>query len=158
MAQKALNNQMTRTVRVNRKRLIETLMANRTDHIKQFNEAMAGYKATALAKVDEAFNGLAARLATRKAELVKELNSFTAETADNFTNHLTILQAVTVNMEVPTSYEGAYDAAIDMANFDTREELELSGSEFQCFCRDVWDWTYGFTRTTEAYGAVGAAR
>ena len=46
----------------------------------------------------------------------------------------------------------AYDAAFDMATFDTRDELDLSGAEFQCFCRDVWDWSDEFQTTTQIYG------
>lgn len=151
MAAKALSNQMTRPVRVNRQHLIETLKKNRENHIKQFNEAIAGYKAIALAKVEEAFNGLSAKLEDRRKEMIKHVSSFTAETASEFTDYFTILNSVSVNLTVPVSYEEAYDAAIDMAEFDTREELELSGAEFQCFCRDVWDWKYEFSKLSMAY-------
>lgn len=151
MAAKALSNQMTRTVRVNREKLIETLKENRREHVLQFNEAMLGYKQVARTKVIEAFQGLSSKLEKRKEELLKHVDSFTAETARTFDDHFLILQSVAVNMEVPVSYEEAYDAAIDMAEFDTRDELDLSGAEFQCFCRDVWDWTHEFTRTSMSY-------
>lgn len=152
MAARALGNQMSRTVRVDRKRLIETLTKNREAHIKQFDEAMAGYKAAALKEIQKAFDGLETRLKKRQAEMIEHVNSFTVETAKDFNSRFTVLEAVTVNLEVPVSYADAYDAAIDMANFDVREELELSGAEFQCFCRDVWDWTYEFSNITKTYG------
>lgn len=152
-ALKALGNQMNRVVRVNRLKLVETLKENRTKHVALFNEAMAGYKELALQKVEEAFDGLATRLQARKEEITKHISSFSPETASQFSDHLTILHGVTIDLKVPVSYEDAYDAAIDMASFDTREELDLSGAEFQCFCRDVWDWSYEFTTRNLAYSS-----
>jgi hypothetical protein len=153
MAHRALNNQMTRVVRVNRKQLVETLKTNRAKHVSEFKAAMAGYKAAALKKVDEAFGGLSDRLARRRTEVTDNINSFTPETADAFGDALVILNAVVVNLKVPVSYAEAYGAAIDMAEFDTRDELELSGAEFQCFCRDVWDWSDEFRTTSTLYAA-----
>lgn len=158
MAAKALNHQMTRTVRVNRLKLLETLKSNREKHLAVFNEAMAGYKELALGKIKEAFTGLEDRLQKRKDEITANIESFTAETASNFSDYLVILEQVVVNLKLPVSYVDAYDAAIDMADFDTRDELDLSGAEFQCFCRDVWDWTYEFSTTNSTYAAVGKAR
>jgi len=151
MAMKALGHQMTRTVRVNRQVLIETLLANREKHIAAFNEAMAGYKEIAVQKIHEAFEGLTTKLAQSKTELLERIATFTPETASQFSDHLTILQGVSVHLQVPVSYADAYDAAIDMAKFDTREELDLSGAEFQCFCRDVWDWSYEFAARNLSY-------
>lgn len=151
MAMKALSNQMTRTVRVNRLKLVETLRKNRKDHVAVFDEAMAGYKEMALAKVEEAFQGLDKRLVKAKSDIVEKINSFTAATASEFPDYLVILERVAVNLKVPVSYADAYDAAIDMAMFDTRDELELSGAEFQCFCRDVWDWSPEFSAVNQSY-------
>ena len=154
MASKALSHQMSRTVRVNRQKLIETLTENRAKHIHAFNEAMDGYKELALAKIEESFRGLNEKLSARKAELTDKVNKFSPETADQFSDHFVLLNSITIPLTVPVSYADAYDAAIDMATFDTREELELSGAEFQCFCRDVWDWSYDFTTTTMNYSVA----
>ena len=151
MAMKALGNQMTRIVRVNRKKLVETLVENKEAHIKQFKEAMDGYKATALAKIAEAFDGLDKKLMKRRDELIQHVGSFSPEKSSEFSDQFVILNNVYVNLKVPVSYEDAYNAAIDMAMFDTRDELELSGAEFQCFCRDVWDWSYEFAAVTQSY-------
>lgn len=158
MAAKALRNQMNRVVHVDRMKLIDTLKANRVKHVGQFNQAMAGYKAAATAKIAEAFDGLAGKLEKRKAELLETISTFTPETAESFADYLTILNAVTVNLKVPVSYAEAYDAAIDMATFDTRAELELSGAEFQCFCRDVWEWSDDFSITQALYAAAAPRR
>lgn len=151
MASKALSNQMTRVVRVNRLKLLETLKTNRERHLTVFNEAMAGYKELALAKIEEAFVGLDTRLQSRKKAMIAKIEEFTPATADNFSDYFVIVEQVAVNLKLPVSYVDAYDAAIDMAAFDTREELDLSGAEFQCFCRDVWDWTYEFATVNSTY-------
>lgn len=158
MAAKALSHQMTRIIRVYRIKLLETLEKNRAEHLKVFNEAMAGYKELALKKIDEAFVGLEARLQKRKDDIVKRVESFTPETADEFSDYFVVLEQVIVNLKKPLSYVDAYDAAIDMAKFDTRDELELSGAEFQCFVRDVWDWTHEFSATNFAYTGAGKGR
>lgn len=155
MAAKALGHQMTRMVRVNRQVLIDTLKKNREKHLQEFNEAMAGYRQLALDKVLTAFSGLSSRLENRKAEIVEKVSTFRAETASTFSDYLVILEQVAINLKVPVSYADAYDAAIDMATFDTRDELELSGAEFQCFCRDVWDWTHEFEAVSTMYGPKG---
>jgi len=155
MAAKALSNQMTRTVRVDRKKLIDVLKANREKHIAVFKEAMAGYKVAALAKIEEAFSGLDKRIAEQKSKIVEKISSFSPETASEFSNWLVLVEQVSVNLTVPVSYADAYDAAIDMAEFDTRDELELTGAEFQCFCRDVWDWTPEFTMANIRYTSAG---
>lgn len=151
MAIKALGHQMSRTVRVNRLQLLEKLKENRAKHLAIFNEAMAGYKELALSKVREAFSGMDERLQKRKDEITKRIESFTAETASQFSDYFVVLEQVAVNLTLPVSYADAYDAAIDMAAFDTRDELELSGAEFQCFCRDVWDWTHEFSEVSKTY-------
>ncbi len=154
MAAKALSHQMSRAVRVNRLNIVNVLTENRARHIAAFNEAMAGYKELALRNVDLAFDGIDKRLAQRKADIVKKIDAFTAETADQFSDYFVLLEQVTVNLKVPVSYAEAYDMAIDMFTLDTRDELDLSGAEFQCFCRDVWDWSHEFAVTNMTYGSV----
>lgn len=151
MAQQALRNQMTRSVKVERLRLIETLKANRARHLTQYNEAMDGYKSMALERIEIAFSGIHKKIDARKEELIAKINTFSPETADQFSDNFIIFQGEHIPLEVPRSYIEAYDAAIDMFEFDVRPELELSGAEFQCFCRDVWDWSYEFTETLKTY-------
>lgn len=154
MAHKALQHQMSRTVEVDRLELLRTLKENRLRHIEAYNEAMKGYKEMALAKVEEVFFGIYEKIDEAKAKIVKKLNTFSPETADKFSDRLIILQGEYIDLEVPRSFEEHYDAAIDMASFDVRDTLELSGAEFQCFCRDVWDWSYEFSNSVSNYTKV----
>jgi hypothetical protein len=155
MAGKALAHQMTRAVRVNREKLVATLISNKEKHVREYGEAMAGYKEVALAKLEEAYAKTNSCMAKWKKELVDKIHTFSPETAEDFGNTLVLVHQIAVNMPVPKSYADAYDAAIDMFQFETREEVDLSGAEFQCFCRDVWDWSYEFEATAANYTNSG---
>lgn len=151
MAMKALNHQMTRTVRVSTTKLVETLKANREKHLNEFNAAVAGYKQVALGKLQEAAKDVHKRVDEQIGNVIDKINSFSEATMDEFYDHLTLIEAVTVNLTVPKSFVDAYDTAIAMFEFETRAEVELSGAEFQCFCRDVWDWSYQFSTSNSTY-------
>lgn len=154
MAAKALSHQMSRVVHVDRNILLSTLRINREKHIAEFNKAMEGYKAMAAAKLEEAFSGLGRRMAKSKEKILEKIESFSPQTAGEFSDYFILVEQVAVNLKVPVSYAEAYDAAIDMATFETRDVIELSGAEFQCFCRDVWDWSHEFSATNIRYTSV----
>lgn len=151
MAAKALGHQMNRVVHVDRKKLIETLKKNREKHIKVYEEAMDGYQEMATKKIEDAFVGLDKRIKENKKKALDKIVTFSKETSDKFSDYFLVLEGISIHMKVPVSFVEAYDTAIDMAEFDTRDTLELSGAEFQCFCRDVWDWTHEFSSVNTAY-------
>jgi hypothetical protein len=151
MAQKALQHQMTRVVRVLRTKLIDTLKENRQKHLDEFNLAVAGYKDVATGKLAEAAKGIHIRVDEQILKVQNKIDTFSQETMDEFYDYLTLLEAVTVELTVPKSFVEAYDTAIAMFEFETRDEVELSGAEFQCFCLDMWDWTYQFSVSNSAY-------
>ena len=64
---------------------------------------------------------------------------------------VTLVEDVTIQMKVPRSYAKEYEAAIDMAEWDVRETLELTHAEFTCFVRDQWDWKSGFEAVSNLY-------
>lgn len=123
----ALQDQSERVVQVARTKLLEALRANREKHVREYNEAVAGYKALALERLDKAH-----REVSRQDRLV-------------------LVEQVCVNLRVPRNFADKYDAAIDMAEWDVRETLELTHAEFQCFVRDVWEWTDEFIGISKLY-------
>ncbi len=151
MAAIARMDQEKRTIQVNRLRLIETLEANRAKHIQDYEEAMAGYKAVLLSKIDEAFADAKKQLEVKYEKTKSRVSSFTdldiAKQRDSFT----LIDDITVEMKVPRSYAKEYDAAVDMAKWDVRETLELTNAEFTCFVRDQWDWKSGFEAVSMLY-------
>jgi hypothetical protein len=154
MAAIARMDQEKRTVEVNRLKLIETLEANRTKHVQDYEEAMAGYKAVLLSKIDEAFDDAKKQLETKYEKTKSRVAAFTDADIAKQRDSFTLIDDITVEMKVPRSYAKEYDAAIDMAKWDVRETLELTHAEFTCFVRDQWDWKSGFEAVSMLYKAA----
>lgn len=154
MAAIARMDQEKRTVEVNRLKLIETLEANRTKHVQDYEEAMAGYKAVLLSKIDEAFDDAKKQLETKYEKTKSRVSAFTDADIAKQRDSFTLIDDITVEMKVPRSYAKEYDAAIDMAKWDVRETLELTHAEFTCFVRDQWDWKSGFEAVSMLYKAA----
>jgi hypothetical protein len=151
MAAAARIDQEKRTIEVDRKKLVETLEENRIKHIKDYEEAMSGYKDVLLLKIDEAFDEAKKQLTSKYEKTKEKVAAFTDADISKQRDVFTLVDGVTVEMKVPRSYAAEYDAAIDMAKWDVRETLELTHSEFTCFVRDQWDWKSGFEAISMLY-------
>lgn len=151
MAQIAQQDLRARKVEVNRTKLIETLKANKEKHVKDYEEAKAGYKSALLTKLDSAVEDARKSIEKQYTKRKEEISAITDEDIENQQDYVQLLPAVTVQMKVPRSYAKEYDAAIDIATWDVRETLELSNAEFTCFVRDEWDWKEEFTATSKIY-------
>lgn len=151
MAIQAMRDQEGRKITVGRKKLLEKLKENREKHAAEYKLAVAGYKEVALKKLSDAREKSRKEL-EKNLDIVRgKINDFSAETATEYRDFLMLVSAVQVELKVPRNYTDKYDAAIDMVDWDVNETLELSYSEFQCFVRDIWDWTDDFRFTNSAY-------
>lgn len=153
MAALARMDQEKRTVEVDRMALIAELHENRAKHIVDYEEAMAGYKAVLLSKVDEAFADAKTYLESKYEKTKAKIVAFTDEDIAKQRDSFTLIDDITVEMKVPRSYVKEYDAAIDMAKWDVRAVLELTHAEFTCFILDQWDWKSGFDAVSRLYKA-----
>jgi len=151
MAAIAQRDQEKRLVEVNRLKLVETLELNLAKHIKEYDEAMAGYKMILLSKIDEAFEDAKKQLDSRYEKTKVKVASFTDADIAKQRDHFTIIDDITVEMRVPRSYAKEYEAAIDIAKWDVNETLKLSHAEFTCFVRDQWDWKSDFEAISSTY-------
>lgn len=149
MANMARQDQQKRTVIVDRVKLLEQLAANKEKHVREYHEAVAGYKEMAKEKLQRAYEKAKVSLEDNVKKGLEKIDGFDPEN-DSY-GVTTLIDAVYVDLPIPKNYEDEYDAAIDMVNWDTRAELELTHAEFQCFVRDVWDWTSDFFGVTSIY-------
>lgn len=149
----ALRDQEKRTVEVNRQRLLDTLRDNKEKHVVEYEEAMAGYKAVLLEKIEQAFSDAKKQLEERYEKIKSKVEKFTDADIAKQHDAFLLVEEVAVEMKVPRSYEKDYNAAIDMAHWDVRETLELTHAEFNCFVRDQWDWKSGFEAVSMMYKA-----
>lgn len=155
MANMARADQEKRTVEVKRSELVHTLIANRVKHVKDYEDAMAGYTAVLLAKIDEAFAAAQRSLSERHGKMKEQVAGLSEEDIAQRSDRLVIVDSICVEMKVPRSYKKEYDAAIDMAQWDVRDTLELTHAEFTCFVRDEWDWKSGFDAVSMLYKSIG---
>jgi hypothetical protein len=150
VANQALVDQKERKIEVKRERLLETLRSNRDKHLTEYREALQGYKAMATEKLNAAHAKAKADLEKNVARVQAELNEFDPNNPQNH-DYLTLVNAIQIELRVPRNFTDKYDAAIDMVEWDVRETLELTHAEFQCFVRDVWEWTRDFNVTNAIY-------
>jgi len=154
MAAAARMDQANRKVQVDRLRLLETLESNKKKHIKDYEEAMAGYKASLLSKIDEAFKKAQMELIAKYEKTKAKVRAFTDFDIGKQGDTFTLLDGLFVEMRVPRSYVADYEAAIDIATWDVNTTMELTHSEFTCFVRDQWDWKSGFDAISTMYKGV----
>lgn len=152
MAIQAKQDQQKRTVVINKERLLIQLLANKEKHVKEYEEALAGYKEMASQKLREAYEDAKVALEKNLTKGLAKLDEFDPDD-DEFSSYLTLVEARHVNLPVPQNYEEEYESAIQMVQWDTRSELELTHAEFNCFVRDKWDWTSDFFSTTAIYNS-----
>lgn len=147
----AKQDQKKRTIQVNRQQLLAKLRENRAQHLRDYEEAMAGYKASLLRELESAFVKAKDDLAAHYEKTKKEVESLTDEDISKQSDYFTLVEDVTVEMKVPRSHEEAYDSAIAMAEWDVNDTMELSYEEFTCFVQDKWDWSRAFENLSTMY-------
>ena len=112
-----------KTVKIKVSELLKHLKANRVNHIKEYNEAMIGYRKAILDEL-------------KAKELIASQN---LDVSHSFKSVR------------PTSYEESYDEAIAMLEWTTDKEVELDRSEFKTYVQDEWNWKGNFLATTSVY-------
>lgn len=137
-----------RTTRVKTAHLLDTLRKNRAKHIKNYQLAVEGY-------IDEAREKLMVQFKKAEEEIQKAFKRAAAE-LENFdpakaSDTFIFCRGLGFDLVAPRNYEEAYDQAIEMLTWETRDEIELSAAEFRCFVMDKWDWLEQFERSTSHY-------
>jgi hypothetical protein len=152
MARAAQRDQEERTVEVNRLQLLQTLQENKQKHVKDYQEALVGYKASLLQQIESAFESAKQTVQSRYEKMKSSAEALSSE--DDIlkqNDYIIFVDRVCIEMKVPKSYEKEYEAAIDIAYWDVRDTLELTNAEFTCFVRDKWDWKSDFDTVTKMY-------
>jgi sulfur carrier protein ThiS len=111
------------TVKVAVSDLLAQLKLNRADHIKEYNEAVVGYK-KALEK-----------------ELQEKLKTV-RKTGDVSFNFKTVK---------PQSYENSFIEAITQLEWTVDKEVDLDQQSFKQLVMNQWAWQSNFTATTAMY-------
>lgn len=139
-----------RTVLVSRTRLLKTLHENREKHSRDYKQAVIDYKDVALERSSKALDKAKRDLESNFAAVVHKINNFDPENV-SVGDRVTILQAVAFDLRVPEDHTKAYDVAIQMADWEVNDNVELTQAQFQCFVLDDWDWKRDFERLQRSY-------
>tara|TARA_Y100000034_G_C6879619_1_gene402807 strand:+ start:22 stop:486 length:465 start_codon:yes stop_codon:yes gene_type:complete len=139
-----------RTVEVNREKLLETLRENKDKHIREYGEAVRGYKTLAQEKL-AALLCVAFRCLADNFDLIKTKIERLNPEDESIRDTVTLLNAMTFSLEVPKDHSKSYEIAIQMAEWEVNETIELTQSQFQCFVLDDWEWTVKFKHLNTVY-------
>lgn len=117
-------------ITVDKDQLLEKLRANREEHREAFRLAMQGY------------------LTAQKIELQKLLAQLEAgEEIDRY-----------LRETPPEDHTKSYDEAIDMLEWATGNEVELTHAQFVQYVRDEWGWKGNWEVSNSAYITSATAR
>lgn len=113
---------MSRTVKVKKSDLLETLRKNKAEHVEAFDLAYKAWVTDMTVAVDK-LNG-----APINDELLKKVTS--------------------VWQNKPKTYADSYVSAIKQMEMEIRDEIDLELHEFDELVCDQWDWQRNFTSNT----------
>lgn len=113
-------------IEVDRLKLIDTLKTNREAHIKEFEEAMDGYRVLAITKMKE---NLESAVAGREIE-----------------RYIDVLAA-------PESHEKDYDDVLGLLEMGTTTSVKLDARSYKMYVKDEWAWTNNFKMSHHAYSS-----
>ena len=115
-----------RTVKINKKELLEIVITNKDKHITEFNEAVEDYKIAAI------------KVANEHVKLAK-------------TGDLEQIARIKAMPQKPHSYEKEYDRAIRMLELSVEDIIELESDVFNQLVLDEWSWKNMFTTSNSLY-------
>jgi len=163
MANAARKSLEERTIEVNRRELLKTLLENKERHIQDYEAAVEGYKRHLLQKIQTAYEDTKKIIGNKhkksidlaeSLESVEDIEKQTDFFIFNGPIVITLIFHSLSDMRVPRCYSKEYDAAIEIANWDVRDTIELTHAEFTCFVRDLWDWKMEFNTISQLYKTI----
>jgi len=114
-------------IKVNKADLITAIASNRNEHIKKYNDAIAGYKTKLIEKLKEAME-----LAIQDKELIT---------------------AIIMPAPKPINHKSDYDLAIGMLDMSVEEIVEISDDQYRNFILDDWSWKSSFSTSSASYSS-----
>jgi hypothetical protein len=138
-----------RTVTVNRIKLLDTLRENREIHKHAYVESVAGYRSDATTELEKQVSRARKLIADNQAMIAAKIDRFDPD--DALQNQVIVLSQVSFFLEVPQDHTRSYDVAIQMAEWEVGENIQLTQSQFQCFVMDDWEWKQKFMHLNKSY-------
>jgi hypothetical protein len=140
-----------RTTVVSTAELLKTLKENRESHIAEYKEAVEGYLVTAREKLVEQHEAAKAEVEKAFVRTKEELERFDPEKAQDT---IVFCKSIQFTLTAPRNFVDAYDQAIEMMTWETRDKVELNTTEFRCFIMNKWDWMEEFKNVSGLYKKI----
>lgn len=121
-----LENNVMKSVKMNKAELLDIVRANKEKHIKDFDEAVQDYIKLVVSIAED--NMVIAD--TKALEQYNKLKLFPVK---------------------PISYEDSYTRAIRMLELSIEKEIEIDATTFNQLVLDEWQWKQSFTTTVASY-------
>jgi len=118
-----------KTVKVKRERLKEQLATNKESHQRAYEEAMSGY---------------AKKRGELALTLAKAAQAFADEQTDSRETALSEAFQKVSYQDKPENHTREYERAIQLADWEVADEIELSVHDFNCYILDEWSWRDAF--------------
>lgn len=113
-------------ITVEKARLLEALKNNKKTHVDDFNLAWEGFMKQAQMNVEELLKAL------KKAPRGQAPQLY-------------------IGLEAPRNHEHDYQRAIEMCDWETGDQIDLTEEEFQQFVQDDWNWKHQFNTSNQLY-------
>lgn len=143
-----------RMVTVEKNKLLNTLKVNKANHVEKYKESMSGYQELATEQLEKEFVKAKKRLENSVTMIKSQIDNFNPD--EPLLDNIVLLDRVAFTLRAPKNYESSYDVAIEMAEWEVGDTIELTQSEFQKFVMDNWDWKEDFLYLNKSY--VGFAK
>ena len=118
------------------------------NHIKEYEEAVAGYKDAASEKLAEAKNTAVKRMQVNFDKIQLEIDNFDPEESQDY---FILVQQEALQLPVPKNYSNNYDKTIAMLEWEREEEILLKSQEFDRYVLDNWEFTESFKAVSAMY-------
>lgn len=147
-----------RKVKVQRLKLLETLKQNLDTHRKEYQESLLAYQSLAKERLHKLQRKAQQALADNFAAIEQKIDRFDPESEDHdLSDTVVLLNTLSFNLKVPQDHSRSYEVAIQMAEWEVEETIELTQDQFQAFVLDDWEWQQEFKFLNRSYTEAVAA-
>jgi len=125
-----------KTVQVEKGRLLRTLRENQEKHRAEYLTAVEGYH--------QKLDALITKLAETASRATPDRRNAGLEEIHEVHSEITCLDR-------PSNHSDSYQQAIVLMEWETRDTIELSINDFECYVRDNWTWMTSFKNSVSNY-------
>lgn len=140
-----------RKIVVNKAELLAKLRDNLIQHLEDYADAVEGYKEEAKIKLQAGMQKAQEKIQKAYSRTLNEIENYDPESAQDV---VVFCDSIRFDLVAPKNFAEAYEQAIEMLEWESRQEVELSSYEFRCYVMDKWDWMDEFVASNTRYLAM----